>query len=653
MFQLLRYFTIASAVAIILVTGVLTYIFRNYAENELVSLVQDRNVSLAQTFANSIWPVFSEYIDSNPALADGLRDRPEIGRIHEILKTLAVDLPVLKVKIFSPAGLTLYSSDASEIGSIKSDIPGLAQAARGGEPSSRISRQESFVTFDSTVAVRDLVETYLPIRTDGGIVVGVFQLYTDVTPLMARIRNSTQQVLITLLTMLGVFYLVLFLIVRHADKTLKTQYARLQQDNENRRKVEEDLREAHDLMEYQVMERTAALRKEMADRKQAQTQLIHSQKMDALGKLTGGVAHEFNNLLLSIGGYSRLISDEPEDTELVEECVREVIKASDQAAKLTSQMLAFARKRPMEPKTVRVSRIIRDLRPMLGPLLGENVGLSLDITDEEACVTVDPGQLSQAIMNLAINGCQAMKAGGQLIIGNSVVTLDEKAVSKSENAEPGVYTAVIVIDTGTGMEKETIEHIFEPFFTTKEEGEGTGLGLAMVYGLADQSGGFIDVMSEFGSGTVFTIYLPIAEGKEAEAEPAGRTDRFIGHGTVLVAEDEKSVRNLVRKTLEKLGYSVLTARDGATAVEVFGTYSSEIDFLLTDIAMPGMNGYELARKLLSAKPDLKVVFMSGNENDRPRFHGPVSDGIGSKSCFLSKPFDPEILGQVMGELLDA
>lgn len=390
--------------------------------------------------------------------------------------------------------------------------------------------------------------------------------------------------------------------------------------------------------------------RDITARKQTQEQIFHSQKMDALGQLTGGVAHEFNNLLTAISGFSEMARRNPGDADHVDHCLTEVVNASTQAAELTKQMLAFARKQELDPRIVKVGDIIESLRSMLRPLIGPNINLTLDAGGGPAYAKVDPSQLKTAVMNLAINACHAMPDGGDLSIKTWIAEADERLASRF-SADPGRrYVALSASDTGTGIETKVLERIFEPFFTTKEEGEGTGLGLAMVHGMAEQAGGFVDVESTVDAGTTFTIYLPLCD--EPQAEERARAYASTGRGpaehcTILIAEDRAPVRELARVTLERAGYEVLTAEDGEMAADIYRERGGNVDLLLTDVIMPKKEGPELALELLADNSNLKVVYMSGFiSHDQA-----MREVIGKTGVFIQKPFDPDDLVRVVDELL--
>ncbi len=390
--------------------------------------------------------------------------------------------------------------------------------------------------------------------------------------------------------------------------------------------------------------------RDITARKQTQEQIHHSQKMDALGQLTGGVAHEFNNLLTAISGFSEMARRNPADADHVDHCLTEVVNASTQAAELTKQMLAFARKQELDPRIVKVGDIIESIRSMLRPLIGPNINLTLDAGAGPACAKVDPSQLKTAVMNLAINACHAMPDGGDLSIKTWVTEADERLASRFSADRGRRYVALSASDTGSGIERKVLERIFEPFFTTREEGKGTGLGLAMVHGMAEQAGGFVDVESTVDAGTTFTIYLPLCD--EPQAEEKARAYASTGRGpaercTILIAEDRAPVRELARATLVQAGYEVLTAEDGEMAADIYRERDGKVDLLLTDVIMPKKEGPELALELLADNSNLKVVYMSGFiSHDQA-----MREVIGKTGVFIQKPFDPDDLVRVVDELL--
>ncbi len=392
--------------------------------------------------------------------------------------------------------------------------------------------------------------------------------------------------------------------------------------------------------------------RDITERREFEERLAQTQKMNALGQLTGGVAHDFNNLLTVILGFASMAQRDPSDPERIETCLSEVVKAAEKATQLTSQLLAFSRKQVLEPRLIHLGEMMLDLKMLLEPLLGENVELRIEPADAEANVEADPVQLSQAIVNLAINGRDAMSEGGLLSIAATTAEVDAETAAHHEVA-PGTYVAVAVQDAGSGIDAELMDHIFEPFFTTKEPGQGTGLGLSMVYGMVRQSKGFLAVDSTPGTGTTFTISLPRAAGSpQTPAEPAveARVPALPGthNETIVLVEDEDGVRDLAEMTLAELGYDVLTARDGGDAARVLEDLDGPIHLLLTDVVMPGWPGPEIARAVRATRPQTKVIYMSGYPS---RGNSTTAD-IKLDDPFLQKPFKPTDLVALVRKVLD-
>ncbi|MEZ5669474.1 MAG: ATP-binding protein [Alphaproteobacteria bacterium] len=353
--------------------------------------------------------------------------------------------------------------------------------------------------------------------------------------------------------------------------------------------------------------------RDLTERLATEQQLYHAQRMDALGKMTGGIAHEFNNFLTVISGFAHMAQRDPSDAKRVASCLAEVMKATKVASALTQRMLAFGRKNEAAFEIVSIGGQLADVRSMLTPMLGDKVRLRVEANDDGAQVQIDRHQFTQAVLNMAINAMHAMPDGGDLSIVCAVTELDQAAARRNPDAKPGRYVVTSVSDTGTGIEPDVLGHIFEPFFTTKKSAEGTGLGLSVVYGLVKAAGGFIDVESTMGEGTCFRIFLPEVESARREpAVPEAVRRRGVGCGTILVAEDKPSVLALAQMALEEAGYDVVPAANGRDALAAFEAAPDRIDLLLTDVAMPEMNGPELADRLRARHADLKVVFMSGH-----------------------------------------
>lgn len=396
---------------------------------------------------------------------------------------------------------------------------------------------------------------------------------------------------------------------------------------------------AHDLTERKLAEE--ALR-------ESEERLLQSQKMEAIGRLAGGIAHDFNNLLAVITLHSDLLSRKLPADNPIQKGVDEIRKASDRAATLTRQLLAFSRKQMMRPKPIVLNSVISDLSHMLQHLIGEEIELQTTLEPALGYIKADPTQIEHVLFNLAMNARDAMPQGGKLIIKTARVCLNKLEIERSMEILPGEYVMLSVSDTGLGMDEETEARIFEPFFTTKGQGKGIGLGLATVYGIIKQSGGDIAVQSRVGEGTTFKIYLPpmMVERPTAQPDAADSQELSKGTETVLLVEDEEMVRSAAREILELSGYRVLEAGDGIEALEVAAKYEEPIQLLLTDVLMPKLGGRELAERLKSARPHLRVIYMSGYTNENYAI-------IDEKMFFIEKPLTLEQLTSKVREVLDA
>ena len=384
--------------------------------------------------------------------------------------------------------------------------------------------------------------------------------------------------------------------------------------------------------------------------RRSEEQLHQSTKMEAVGKLAGGVAHDFNNLLSVITGYSELLLTRTDDTNPVRREIVEIHKAGERAGALTHQLLAFSRRQVLKPKMLRMNDVVENLGKMLQRLIGEDIDFAMESQDDLWTVRADPSQIEQILMNLCINARDAMPAGGKLVVSTANVTLEAPLVERDLTIPSGRYATLQVADDGSGMDEEILSRIFEPFFTTKDQGKGTGLGLATVYGIVNQSDGYIRVISAPGNGTTFTVYLPAAEREEPEPEeyrPETECEGPAGKWTILLAEDEEMVRELAIEIFQEAGYTVLDARNGAAALAICDRHAGSIDLLVTDLVMPGMNGIELARKVCDSRPGTPVLFMSGYAEDAKERLGVLEDG----RDFLQKPITPTKLSRKVREVL--
>jgi PAS domain S-box-containing protein len=384
------------------------------------------------------------------------------------------------------------------------------------------------------------------------------------------------------------------------------------------------------------------------ERIKLEDKLRHSQKLEAIGHLAGGVAHDFNNLLTGIIGYSNLVLRNLKPDDLHYRNIREIQKAGEQAAELTHQLLAFSRKQILEPKILCLSDLIAGMESMLRRLIGEDVDINANLDPSRDYIKADPAQITQIIINLAVNARDAMPNGGSLTIETTSAVIGEAYAHQHVDNQPGPYVLLTVSDNGCGMDKTTLNHIFEPFFTTKEPGKGTGLGLSTVYGIVKQSGGNIHVYSKPGNGTTFRIYFPQVDGKTASAHPKSQqTESLQGHETILLVEDDDIVCQMSANALQEYGYTVLKALDAFEAYTIFEQSNKPIQLLLTDVVLPKESGRMVAEKLTALNPALKVLFMSGYTNEAIVYHGILEEGI----AFLHKPFTAETLARKVREVL--
>ena len=371
--------------------------------------------------------------------------------------------------------------------------------------------------------------------------------------------------------------------------------------------------------------------------------------MEAVGRLAGGVAHDFNNILSVILSYTEMYLDELKPEDPFRADLDEIHKAAMRAVGLTRQLLAFSRKQILQPRAVDLNRTVGGLATMLERLLGENIELSLLTTPEPHDVYADPGQLEQVIVNLAVNARDAMPTGGKLTIETAYVELDDRFAASHFNIKPGHYVMLALSDTGMGMDEATRSRIFEPFFTTKGPDKGTGLGLAMVFAIVEQSGGSIWVYSEVGRGTTFKIYLPRVKRHVETAEiPVIASATVGGSETILLVEDDEAVRVLVRTILRRHSYNVLEAQNGGEAFLISEQFQGPIHLLLTDVIMPRMSGRQIAERLSPLRKEMKVLYMSGYTDDAIVIHGVLE----SSMAFIQKPVTSELLLRKVREVLD-
>lgn len=389
-------------------------------------------------------------------------------------------------------------------------------------------------------------------------------------------------------------------------------------------------------------------RKLIEEKRILEDQLRQAQKMESIGRLAGGIAHDFNNILTTILGYSELVLMEMADNDPFREEIEVIRSAGEKAAGLTRQLLAFSRKQVMDKKPVSINKIIQEISKLLGKMIGEDIIITTVMEAVPGVVDADQGQIEQVLMNLIVNARDAMPCGGRLIIETQNVTFDQEYVKAHPEVEAGEYVMMSVTDFGEGISRDAIEHIFDPFFTTKEQGKGTGLGLSTVYGIIKQHNGHIYAYSEIGRGTTFKIYFPASS--QLIAEPAAEKGESLAAGTetILIVDDEPSIRRLIIDTLEPFGYTCLEASCGADALRLIQTTTEKIDLLLTDVIMPGMNGKELADKVSRDDQAIKTIFISGYTENTIAHHGILDPEIN----YIQKPLTPTVLIRKLRQVLD-
>ena len=480
------------------------------------------------------------------------------------------------------------------------------------------------------------------------------------SPVVEQLNLSSERLFLWLILFALVLSLLLLIsLTRWVANPLKALSACLKkQDPHSIAELQNDRSEFGDFARLirAFFDQRANLLREMSERRQteealhlSEERLRHSQKMEAIGRLAGGIAHDFNNLLTAIIGYAELITMRPNDSNAVRQDAELIHKAGEQAAALTRQLLAFSRKQLLQPRVIDLNQLVLEMKKLLQRVIGEHIDLRVHAEAESGRVRADPTQLEQVILNLGVNARDAMPSGGTLTIRTQNATIGLPQADGSSSLPPGRYVALTVQDTGCGMDVETKERIFEPFFTTKGPGKGTGLGLATVYGIVQQSGGGISVDSRPGEGTKFAVYLPCepAPVEAPQEQPIGLPEAS-NVETILVVEDEEIVRDLVCAVLAEQGYDVLCADRGEEGLRMAREHDGPIHLLITDVIMPQMHGPELARALHRFRPETPVLFISGYSDNDISDTGVLSPDI----RFLAKPFTPQVLGQKVREVLD-
>ncbi|OGW22127.1 MAG: hypothetical protein A2X55_00030 [Nitrospirae bacterium GWB2_47_37] len=449
----------------------------------------------------------------------------------------------------------------------------------------------------------------------------------------------------------GWFYVAITAVVLHSLISGYTK--KIYRSKEDALKTGEKICVLNEELEHRVVElekSQAELKRREEEQRGLEEQLRHAQKMEAVGTLAGGVAHDFNNILTTIIGYANLLQMKMQEDDPGSPYIKEVLSSAEKAAHLVNSLLAFSRKQIMSLKPVNVNDIIRGIKKMLSRLISEDIEFRVDVADEELTVMADGGQIEQVLMNFVTNARDAMPDGGILTIETGLAELDESYMKAHGYGKPGKYAFVSVSDTGVGMDEETRGKIFEPFFTTKEVGKGTGLGLATAYGSIRQHNGYVSVYSEPGKGATFMIYLPlIGRDAETQLEKTVQTAEIKGGSeTILVSEDDVEVRELAKKVLEKFGYKIIEAVDGEDAVNKFTENKDTVRLLLFDVIMPKKDGKAAYEEIKEINPGIKALFMSGYTADIIHKKGVFEEGME----FIPKPVSPDVLLKRVRQALD-
>ncbi len=516
MFRLLRFFSAISVAAIIAI-AIMLAVLRQHALGQIVEYAESQNVALARSFANTIWPRFSPYLSATSGFdGETMRGHPITREIGKALITLTAGVPVLKIKIYDLNGLTIFSSEPAEIGDNKKANPGFFSAAKIGKPASKLSFRDTFSSFEGTVQDRDLVESYLPIRHGDGPVVGVFELYTDVTPLMTKFKHSTTRLVTGLVLIFGSLYGVLFLVVRRADRTIKRQYLDIREKNIEleheitvREQAEEALERTRDELEIRVEERTRELTDEIAERKRAEdevrqhrSELAHVGRIMTMGEMATSLAHELNQPLTVISGYAQFcmegLSSVRLKREMLLDAMEQVVEQAQRANEIIRRIRDFVHKKAPKREKIDVNEAIHGIAGLLRSDARQH-GASIELNLAEALppIFADPIQIQQVVVNLAHNGMEAMRehssASRRLTIHTSV---------RRDNA-----VEITVHDCGEGIPSETLNRVFDPFFTTKAD--GLGMGLSISRSIIEDHGGSLWATSDPATGTVFHFTLPV------------------------------------------------------------------------------------------------------------------------------------------------
>jgi len=630
------------SVLIIIITFAFTFFFFRYQSRSLTEKVESKGELLASLLAyNARLGVFTENADLLSAPVNGILED------HEVLSVAVYtnDGKILALQN-RPGGNSLPDTGKWDAG--------VGRMLTKASPSLHFMKNGNFI-FWSQVALKPVVTDEDAVYSTADPAKKIEQTIGFVRVIMdgSLLRKSLNALLVASI-LIGIFSLLIgsviaYFISRRITKPLirLTEGAdSLGQEGKYKEIAVETGDEIGNLAAA-FNNMVDSLKKREAEKEELEEKLRHSQKMEAIGTLAGGVAHDFNNILMAINGYGTLIQIELEEGSKLWSYADQIVKAGDRAANLTHRLLAFTRKQIIAPRPIIIDEIITNIEKMLVRLITEDVELRLNLDATDAVVVVDPGQLDQVLINLVANARDAMPQGGTINITTGIVTLEDDFVKRHDQENAGEYVLVTVSDNGAGMTENIMGRIFDPFFTTKEVGKGTGLGLSMVYGIVKQHNGIIEVDSEVGKGSSFRIYLPLF--KPAVQEQQTKTPVFFpgNRETILVAEDDAAVMGLLKGLLENSGYNVITATNGEDAVKQFIKYQDKITLLLLDVIMPKKNGREVYSEIIGMRPDIKALFISGYTSDVIDWKGALQEGIN----LIPKPVRPDELLTKLGELL--
>jgi signal transduction histidine kinase/CheY-like chemotaxis protein len=700
----LKYFFIIAGIMAIIYPLVNIYFIFPLFGKIIAKNTEDESVRVARNLAAIVVSENKELKDPSDFAAMINKTRTEFG--------------IEKIKVFSKWGEVIYSTDPSDTGKINREQYFKNIVAAGNIKTEVIERKKK--TLEGRLVTADVVETYVPIMSYGeflGAFEIYYDITQRNNTLYSAIYRST---FISFAMMFAFFVAIIVVFFKSDVKTPDSNISELSMPYKSplffvlmigisifvveaivmfflsafppisklseaivdaslllmmvspvlyffllrplllhiteRKRIEDELKRAHETLELRVNERTSELsdaynqlKDDMAERRKLEDQLLHAQKLEAIGTLAGGIAHEFNNILTAITGYNELLQEEIKKDTHLKPYAEAIAASSNRAAELTKGLLLYSKKQEIDLRPTRLNHTVNNVRQILSKTIGEDIELKIMLSDKEHIVIADSGQLEQVLMNLATNARDAMSNGGTLTIETGTTELNREFIAKHGYGTAGKFAFLSVSDTGVGIDDYTKQKLFEPFYTTKDVGKGTGLGLSVVYGIIKQHNGYIDVLSDPGKETRFTIYLPEVKLEEsADTESLSAPFYSSGTETILIAEDDSKVRELVTSVLEKAGYKIIEAIDGSDAIEKFRIHQDKIRFLLLDVMLPKKKGIEVYDEIIKINSDIKALFISGYSRDVLQKMGIYEN----KHNFIPKPFSQSQLLKKIRDSLD-